>query len=56
MTDTAKYIPKDEDFVPAPMELRETVKSESVRGAKGDMRRRFFAQKSAVAELSYWPC
>ena len=49
MTDTAKYIPKDEDFVPAPPELRETVKSETVRGAKGDMRRRFFAQKSAVA-------
>ena len=46
---TEKYIPTEEDFVPAPPELRESISAETVTGSKSDMRKRFFAQKSAVA-------
>lgn len=49
MTDTEKYIPTEEDFVPAPPELKENISAEAVKGSKHDMRKRFFAQKSAVA-------
>ncbi|MBR6100919.1 MAG: ABC transporter permease [Ruminococcus sp.] len=49
MTDTAVYTPTEQDFVPAPPELKETASSEAVTGSKNDMRKRFFAQKSAVA-------
>ena len=51
MEKTAVYVPKDEDFVPAPAELKESSSAETVTGSKHDMRKRFFAQRSAVAGL-----
>ncbi len=51
MTDTAIYTPQDTDFVPAPAEFKNTADREAVTGSRNDMRKRFFAQKSAVAGL-----
>ncbi len=46
---TGDYIPTDEDFVPAPQELKEESSAEAVTGVKHETLKRFFAQKSAVA-------
>ena len=51
MTENAVYTPQDADFVPAAKERRDLTASETVTGSRHDMRKRFFAQKSAVAGL-----
>jgi oligopeptide transport system permease protein len=51
MAENVIYTPQDTDFVPAAKERKELTSSETVTGSKNDMRKRFFAQKSAVAGL-----
>ena len=49
MTSEAAYIPKKEDFVPAPASMRKAVSAEAVRGVKYETLKRFIANKSGVA-------
>lgn len=51
MAENAIYIPQDSDFVPASEDHKKLTSSEAVTGSKNDMRKRFFAQKSAVAGM-----
>ena len=51
MSENVIYTPQDADFVPAAKEHRDLTASEAVTGSKHDMRKRFFAQRSAVAGL-----
>lgn len=49
MTSEAAYIPKKEDFVPAPASMRKAVSAEAVRGVKYETLKRFIANKSGGA-------
>ncbi|MBQ7187034.1 MAG: ABC transporter permease [Ruminococcus sp.] len=51
MSENVIYTLQDADFVPAAKEHRDLTASEAVTGSKHDMRKRFFARKSAVAGL-----
>lgn len=51
MSDVKQYTPTDADFTPAPQEMRETELNKAIRSTKHDFRKRFFAQKSAVAGM-----